>query len=484
MTPPKELCKQAASAANALIYKDQIARLQRLIDRLHAAYSEGDEAAAENIYEAYNAHIAQMISPPTSELTLRAEPAIEWLTECIQAREKVQLFELNSAALENLLQGNPTLADLERAYYDVASLQMGIDPILEQRYETKTAQLRQYARRRLQMYFVGVAATVVTLLGALGFWQWNRTRRQAIDETVAKLQSFIDTQDYAAAEGVVKQLSADGSAVAKSPEVIAIVEDLKSKQTAENERRQRTEALIASAERDDPSTIDINQVMLAEKEARTPEEIIRIKRVRTNWESYERSLSEVHASSIKKSVTNLDSKLLAIEQLPLDEINDAEIDAIVIDLNKLPSEFPKALNKDTLLKPALDRATAIKENARKRRSEIALRQRLTVGIRSAASLSAFASELKDYADKLPGDKLARQFSDALLERALWQQLEDWNQWCDNVTSSATNGFSAEEWANLSSKLNALKKKLAGLPGGNLGEDLEQLPVRPMREKLF
>ncbi len=472
--PPKELCKQAASAANSLVYKDQCARLQRLIDKLHAAYSEGDETTAEKHFQTYSAHVAQMISPPPAEQTQRAEPAIEWLTECMQAREKVQLFELNSAALENLLQSNPTLANLERAYYDVASLQMGIDPILEQRYETKTAELKQYTRRRLQMYFAAVAATTVTLLFVLGLWQWNRGRQQAKNETVAKLQVFLDTQEFDAAEGLLRQLSADDSPVAKAPEVIALAEKIRAKQATESERRKRTEELIATAEREDPSTIDINQVILAEKEAKTPEEIIRIKRVRASWESYERSISDMHAASIKKAVTNFDSQLLAIEQLPLDEIKDSEIDSIVIELKKLPGEFPKALNKDALLKPAQDRAVAIKDNTRKRRSEIALRQRLTIGIRNASSLASFTTEMKDYADKLPGDKLAKQFADALIEQPLWQQIEQWNTWCDSINQSAIGGLSGEELTNLSSSWGKLNKNLQGLPGGDIGNEMSQL----------
>jgi hypothetical protein len=474
VTPSKELCKQAEGAANALIYKHQVLRLKRIVDKLHAAYSEGDEAGAEKHFKSYSAHVGQMVSPPSQELTQRAEPAIEWLTESIQAREKVQLFELNSAALESLLQGNASLVDLERAYYDVASLQMGIDPILEQRYETKVAQLKQQARRRLQMNLFGIAAGAVSLLIVFGVWQWNRSQRQTVSDAVAKLEGFIDAEDFAAAEGVVKQLTEDDSAVIKAPEVIALIESMKSLQAAEEQRRQRVEELISDAEEDDPSAIDANKLVLAEKEAKTPDEVIRVKRVRASLESYDRSVREIQSVAVKNAVTSFESQLLTIEQLPHDEIKDSAIDSIVIDLNKLSTEFPKALGTEAVVRPATDRAASIKKRVREQREEIALRQRSMRGLREAISLGDFTSELKKYADQLPGDKLAKQFADALTEQGLWKSIDNWNEWCVDTISAAQGGLTSEEIRKAHDTLASLNQNLTGTPGSAIVVDLEQL----------
>ena len=476
--PPADLCKRAASFANSFQYDEQVLQLTAIADQLHAAYSEGDEPAASRQNQSWNEIVRTLTKPVPDDLAQSVAPAMEWLKGCNEDRERVECHENVTAALMSILQRKSPLADLQRAYYDLTSMQMGVDPILEQRYQTSVAELRQTARRRMQLTFFAVAASAVSLVVLFGLWQWNRTYRLAVSDSVTRLTDLIESKNLSEADSFIQKLTSQVPSIVLSPEVGALVSKLKSAQEAESTRSSRLAGLIEEAVHEDASQIDISKVIVAEKGAVTPAEKDAIRRVRLAWEDHERKIRDAQFQLANTRIQEFEKRLQEIQQMALNEVPETELLSIVIDLGKIPSEFPKgAVQASKLLEVATERAGSLLNSVRRERRELEQRQLSMRGMREATTSLAFESEMKRYVDKLPGDSLANEFSEVIAESGPRKAVETWNGLCKELGASMAGGLSQDEVTKLVKAFADLETVLKGLPDDGMLVELNELAAK-------
>lgn len=476
--PPADLCKRAASFANSFQYDEQVLNLTAIADQLHAAYSEGDEAAASRHNQSWNEIVRTLIKPVPVDLAHSVEPAMEWLKGCASERVRVERHQNVTAALVSRLQRKSPLADLQRAYYDLTSMQMGVDPILEQRYQTSVAELRLIARRRMQMTFFAVAASAVSLLVLFGLWQWNRTYTLAVSDSVIRLTDLIESKNLSEADSLVQRLSTQSPSIVQSPEVGALVAKLKSEQEAESTRSIRTAGLIEEAKQEDASQIDISKVIVAEKNAVTLGEKDAIRRVRMAWEDHDRKIRDAQFQLANARIQEFEKRLQAIQQMVLNDVPETELNSIVLDLGKIPFEFPKSTAQTSkLLEVAMERAGSLLRSVRQERRELEQRQLSIRGMRESTSNQMFDSEMKRYVDKLPGDSLASEFSEVIAESGVRKGIETWNGLCKELGTTMAGGLSLEELKNLVKAFADLEAVLKGLPDDGISSELKELATR-------
>ncbi len=464
VAPSQDLCKRASKAANSFLHAQQSLQLKSIADQLHAAYSEGNESTASKQYKAWTEIVTVMRSPPPSDLVQAVEPAIEWLQGCTEDRDRIAKHEKAAANLEIALQKKSTLADVQRSYYDVTTMQMGIDPILEQRYKSRVNELQQASKRRLQLSIVAISVSALTVMTALGLWQSNRTYRKAVDDASSRMTALFDAEELTEAESIVTKLTLQSPQIAKSPEFASLIGKLKVKQDTETSRAERVKSAIAAAQSDDPTKIDVGNLISAEKQAKTPEEKMEIQKVRRAWDRYEQEVVSTQFESIRTSVTAVEDRLLEIQKLPLADVSETELQSLLIDLNKLTVDFPRGANRASkILELAAERALSIRDSVRKQRRDMDVRQQATKGMREAKSLELFQNEMKRFAEKLPGDPVATEFSDALREAELWKQTDSWNSWCKSLADALAGGLSPTELKSLAAERKTLSNGLADVP---------------------
>ncbi len=464
VVPSQELCKRATNAANAFLYAEQSLQLKSIADQLHAAYGEGNESTASKQYKAWTELVKAMRSPPPSDLLHSVEPALEWLQGCTEDRERIAKHEKAAASLEVALQKKSTLADVQRSYYDVTSMQMGIDPILEQRYKSRVNELQQASKRRLQLGIVAITVSAVTVMITLGLWQWNRTYRKAIDDASSRMTALIDAEELTEAESIVTKLTLQAPQIAKSPEFVSLIGKLKVKQDTEKSRVERVKSAIAAAQSDDPTKIDVGNLISAEKQAKTPEEKMEIQKVRRAWDRHEQEMVNSQFESIRSEVKTVEDRLLEIQKLQLADVSETELQTILIDLGKLTENFPRGANRASkILDLAAERASSLRDSVRKQRRDMDVRQQATKGMREAKTQELFLSEMKRFAEKLPGDPVATEFSEALREAELWKRTDAWNAWCKSLANALAGGLSPTELKSLSAERTTLAKGLSDVP---------------------
>ena len=449
VAPSQDLCKRASKAANSFLHAEQSLQLKLIADQLHAAYGEGNESTAAKQYRAWTEIVNAMRSPPPADLVQSVEPAIEWLQGCTADRERIAKHEKASASLEDALQRKSTLADIQRSYYDVTSHQMGIDPILEQRYKARVNELQQATKRRLQLAITAISVSAVTLMIALGLWQWNQTYRKAVDDSSSRLTALIDAEELTEADSIVKKLILQAPQIAMAPELVSLIGKLKVKQDAETIRGERASSAIAAAHSDDPTEIDIGNLISAEKQAKTPEEKMEIQKVRRAWDRHEQGIVNNQFETIRITVKTVEERLMEIQKMQLSDASESELQSLLIDLTKLKVDFPRGANRAAkILELAMERAISLRNSVRKQRRDVEIRQQATKGMREAKTLAMFQSEMKQFADKLPGDTVATEFAEALREADLWKRVDDWNAWCKRLADSLAGGLSPTELKSL------------------------------------
>ncbi|HUP79977.1 MAG TPA: hypothetical protein VM260_15600, partial [Pirellula sp.] len=464
VAPSQDLCKRASTAANSFLHAEQSLQLKLIADQLHSAYSEGNESNASKQFRAWTEIVKAMRSPPPSDLMQSVEPAIEWLQGCTEDRERIAKHEKASVSLYVALQKKSTLADIQRSYYDVTSLQMGVDRILEQRYKSRVNELQHASKRRLQLGIVAISVSAVTLMLALGLWQWNRTYRKAVDDASSRLTALIAAEELTEADSIVKKLTQQAPQIAKSPVLVSLISKLKVKQDAEAIRAERAASAIATAQTDDPAKIDIEKVMSAEKLAKTSDERMEIQKVRRAWERSELEIANDQFETIRTSVKSVEDRLLDIQKIQLSGVSETELQSILIDLNKLTVDFPRGANRASkILELAMERAKSLRDSVRKQRRNMEIRQQATKGMREAKTLELFQSEMKRFADKLPGDPVATEFAEALGESDYWKRVDAWNAWCKNLADSLSGGLSPTELKTLTTERANLANGLSDLP---------------------
>ena len=476
--PPLDLCKSAANFSSAFQFEDQVLQLRSIADRLHAAYSEGNESAASRQYQSWKDVVQSLSKPVPGELAQSVEPAVEWLRECAEEKRKVGKYENATAVLNSSLQQKKPLADLQRAYYDLTSLQMGVEPILEQRYQTAIASMQQNSRRRMQMTYFAIATSAVSMLILFGLWQWNRTYRIAVSDSAKRLTSLIESNNLSEADSLVQRLATQAPDVAKSPEVASLFTKLTIAQEAESVRRKRAAALIEDAKAEDSSQIDISKVIAAEKAAVTTDEKDAIRRIRLVWEEHDRKIRDGQFQLAKDKIQAAEQRLEEIKRMAISDVSEQELLSIVLDLGKIMSEFPKSgMQNSKLLDIASERAGSMLDSVRQQRRELEQRQRSMIGLRGSNSQQSFESEMKTYIDSLPGDSISKEFSEVLTEARFRIAIDRWNNLCKEIGTSFTNGISeyvVDEWVKT---LDDLESKLKGLPEGGVVAELKELASR-------
>jgi hypothetical protein len=458
--PIRELVQRAIDSQRAFRYQHQVANLTQIADRLHIAFSEGNEALCEGAHKDWNSHVAELVDPPPQALVESIEPAIEWLHERIQVRETIDEHARLCSELESMLHGDAKIAEIEQRYLDVIALQIGIPELLEQRYETKLAELRQTRRRKTQFAYFAAVSFVVGVLSVFAIWQWRKGLTESIANATKRLEELIQKEEYGAADQFISSLAAEKPEISRAAPILGLAADLDNRKAQEQSRASRVSELIAQASSDDPSRIDMGKVKQAEKEAKTPDEKYRIASLRSAFDAYSDESRRKDLESIKQAIERLEITLTDIQSRRLSDIKESDLDALLVDVKKLNNEYPRgATDAAQLISFFTQKVTSFKTSYQEKKTEIGLRQTAMNALWKSRTNVAFEAEMDKYTNLLPGDALAQEFSDAHRERNLWRAVEELNQGWSRLRNLANRSLSTKEIAEVIQILESLDKKL-------------------------
>lgn len=464
--PPADLLEKVSGLSAQRLYSTQLVDLKSLADSLHNAFASGDEQASLQLASQWEAGLAKLKSPPPRNLLEDVAPALEWIQDRVRDRAQEKKYEgLQSKLQAILLKSSSTEFELNTAYGDLIALQLGIEPLLEQRYGTRIREMQQIAKRKQILALTAIVASALFLASGLGFWLWNRNYRAAVDASVARLEQLIDQEDLVQAQTVHQSLLDQSPSVAKASEIIALKTTLDSKQAAEQKRIEQAALAIEAADSETDELLSTERIAAAERIAKSEEEKAKIKSIRMRFEDYQRKLAEEELQLLRADLKGLEDKLETLKKSPVASVEDAAIDGILFDIKSLANKYPKALVLgNSLIDLAYQRASSLRDSFRKQKREMDRKQEGLIGIRGASSLKDYESQLKKFKEALPEDVYSLEFQESLKESSLWESTERWNQWCNDLGQQLTSGLNEKSSKELVRRLEELRATLANPPG--------------------
>ena len=464
--PPADLLEKVSGLSAQRLYSTQLVDLKSLADSLHNAFASGDEQASLQLASQWEAGLAKLKSPPPRNLLEDVAPALEWIQDRVRDRAQEKKYDgLQGKLTALLLKSSSTEFELNTAYRDLIALQLGIEPLLEQRYDTRIREMQQSAKRKQILALTAIVASALFLASGLGFWLWNRNYRAAVDASVARLEQLIDQEDLVQAQTVHQSLLDQSPSVAKASEIIALKTNLDSKQAAEQKRIEQAALAIEAADSETEELLSTERIAAAERIAKTEEEKAKIKSIRMRFEDYQRKLAEEELQLLRADLKGLEDKLETLKKSPVASVEDAAIDGILFDIKSLSDKHPKALVLgNSLIDLAYQRASSLRDSFRKQKREMDRKQEGLIGIRGASSLKDYESQLKKFKEALPEDVYSLEFQESLKESSLWESTERWNQWCNDLGQQLTSGLNEKSSKELVLRLEELRSTLANPPG--------------------
>ena len=464
--PPSSLVSEIADVARKRIHESKVAELENLARDIHNAYAAGDEHGGASLAATWTSIVETLHQPPPSQLLEEVAPALEWIEERSKERENVAKHEALCSHLRSLLQQpKVTEGDLQRAYHDIESLQLGVDPLLERQFATRLREIQQATRRKQVLYLVGIVSTTLALMVGGGLWYWNHNYRLAVANTANRLTELLGQEQLSEAMSIYTTIQSQAPSVAAAPEIMALKTSLDSKLDDEKRRSDQVKKAIDAADAEQADSLDINSIANAEKIAKTAEEKSRIARIRARFEEFQQRMVDEDFQALRKELQRFELDLERILGTPLMSIQETELDEIIASVKKLLDRFPRATVPGTkIVNLVAERASSLRESVRKQRREMAEKQTLMVDIRGASTLREFERQLRKFVDSMPTDTSSIEFREPLSENKLWTYLDDWNTWCNDAILQVTGKLDPNKASTMLERSAQLTQNLEGLPG--------------------
>ena len=468
--PPADLAEKVNKLCLQRVSAKHFVDLKSLADSLHNAFAAGDEATAIELAKDWKASLGKLVLPPPRELLDDVAPALEWLEDRIRERAREEKYDGMTKTLDGLLlKSTSSEFELSSAYRDLLALQLGVEPLLEQRYKVRVAEMQQNAKRKQVVMLTAIVATAFFLAAGAGLWLWNRNYRAAVDASVVRLEQLSEKGELLQANTVYESLMAQSPSVAKASEVIALKTNIDAKLTAEGKRMEQAARAIEDADAKTPDALSLDKIVAAEKMVKSEAEKSKVKAIRGRFEEYQRKIADDELQSLRLDLKGLESKLEELKTTPVASVDDAALEGVLFDIRALSDKYPKArLQGSSLIDLGIQRATSLRDSFRKQKREMERKQEGLFGIRTAKSVDEFKAQLRKFKDALPEDVYSLEFEESLKEASLWESVEQWNQWCNDLAQQSVAGLREKPASELIQRLEKVRSILSNLPGeGNV-----------------
>jgi hypothetical protein len=243
--PPQDLLRKAQVVRTRLQTYDARKELRSLSDRLNEAHAASDLEQARSLTARWNMLVPIANLPQDEPVLQTVIPALQWIAKEDQQTAEDNAYQTSIAAMSRALDRDVSADELERCAGSVAQFEDGIPDELNERLQDRLAAIDQKAKRKTMILFGLIAAGVLVVL-AIAFTLIQSSRHgQNVVDSQARLQQLIDQGEMSQAANYYKNLS---SAVAQSPELLTLNEQLLNAQQKETTRRDTFVGHVQAAE--------------------------------------------------------------------------------------------------------------------------------------------------------------------------------------------------------------------------------------------
>jgi 5-bromo-4-chloroindolyl phosphate hydrolysis protein len=461
--PPEQLRNKIKAATAKKVLLQQQDQAKGISESLHAAFTEGNEEAGIAAAQAWKNLLSTLKSPLPSEIQHEAAPALEWVENILAQRMLEADYRQKTDDLERLLQKtNSSKQDLERAMHSLRRLELGIDPVLQGRFNSRINELVLKDRRRQQLMIVSVIATVALLAASGGLWYWRTSFTASVNEAAVAMQTMLDTGKLSEAEGLFANLP---SGIKSSTKISSIAERMNSLIKQDKERQDRIEQLIRAADNEDPSKIDITKVNEGIKLAKTDSENRKLNDLKRRWEALQMDLESKDVKAIQTEIAQVESELTRIQNQPVDTNSLQDVTNLLGELEKLSETYPRGvLTTSRLINITIERAKNLRTNLQEKQRKMSQVEEIMNELRTSNSIANYERLLKRYAEKQADGPFSRELKAALKNSERWSITDKFNTSSQEIGNKLEQGLTVSELLAAKQSRTELDTAISNLPG--------------------
>ncbi len=479
---PDQMRKEVVSAFETLKLNDQTQRAEKLVEKLNVAFSEMDETKLRSLRAGYQELEKSMISGMPNNLREMAEPALLWLEQRDGDLKAEESHRLACVSLAKAIEDDRPLVDLQNAYHMVLRWDLGIDPLLEERYESIVSRKQHQSARRSQLTIVALAASAVVLISIVGMLLWIRTANQEKIAVVTELSSLVEQGKLNEATALIGRFKSQKPHLIQVTEIASLIGQLEAKTTAEQSRVETLKRLVEQVDLQDASLIDKEILRKAEEVATTDEEKATLFQIRRRVEKHETEVQASQLSNVRDRVAEIDLQLAAFEKEPDFAKGEEHLADLQLRLDKLKTEFPKSGPRASdLVEISKKRLDSLRSAMREAIRNTAKADQLLRVVREADSIQKLGLALDAFLAEAPQSPWTAEFTRAAREKTLWTKLLDWNAISEQVDKALKDGIDPAEAEQILTSSEPMLAILGTHPAieksSNWREDVQLIPKR-------
>jgi hypothetical protein len=486
--PPVTLVQSVTAAerkARRETARDELVRIGATLHDAYSALDVGRARAARQQWE-QQARIAKLDAQ--NPILTGAKPALDWLEDRDASERTEAEYRRAVAELEAALDDAVERDELERLGAAVLRFERGMSELLERRYRARLRELELNATRKRSLIF-GVATVSVVALGALGiFLAIQASRVREVAAAAATLAGLINQGQLPEAQKFWDTLQANQTTVAQSSQLQGLAAKLRIKQGEEQERKQKFEASLETAQEAPLGPEEPAALVRARSLAQTDEEKSRVLRMTESRKRlHERQVAQVDEQLAGKVevLTNLVRELERVVSNP-DEA-DPKLDETRKAVEALSADAQAASKRLQGLVAALrSRVTKASESILDRKLQVASEKRMADVLRadeelSVSDLGRYVAEVKSFVKSFPQSPRSKEFDAVLAQEPLWKAAVEWStlarNWRSRGQASPTTPNAAQRMAG---ELEVHLKAHAAGPDVERARRLSEVAARPVK----
>lgn len=465
--PPSTALAKRLGAALTQLHDDAVtAELAALAPKLHEAFCEFGEAAARSLLVTWNEVQARTKRPLAPELTDQVEGAIEWIAE--MDRESALRVERAAALarLESALDRGDDRLRLDAALN--ACNRFDEPPPIEliHRYQLAADQWENAAKRRNQAILAGIACVALIAVGLIIQWQRAAAQERAVVDAETQLKGLLDQSLLTEATSFLQSTTAEHPAVVADSRIASLESRLQGMVSVESSRATQFADYLATADVEQAADMDFSSLAKAEGIAKTEEEKAAAFRVRRRYSAWDNEMQAEHTRDLVALITKSSQELDRIEETPADQVDTADINQVVSQLEEGVKRFRRAdSSTKEQVNTATTRARSMRDALTERRRRMQAEKFAASKMLRAASLDELAESLVDYGKALPDSAMADEYARTAGERTHWDRPEAWNRFIETVVTDLRKEITTTTAANFATSESNLRSSI----GQNLAE---------------
>ena len=437
--PPLQLIQYVENLAKQRDQKRVRERLRSLEKQIHDGVAAFDVEGVRRLRERWNDEAVLANLSLHDPVWDRVSAAFDWLNEQDRRQVEGRKHKAALASLEAALPNGSSWEELDAYYRAAMAHEEGVPEELEGRFRERLEGLKRRARRRKGLLMAGSAVTVFLL--AIGIYSGVQGARfeSRLSEAVQTVRRLREAGAVVEAKKYLDDLRTKDPRLAEAPALVPVQKQVEEEYVQEQRRVDLFREALEQAKQAPLGENGEEAVTKVRRLARLAEEQRAADRLTRDRQDRRRELQAQRDRRFAEEVNDLRDKVTELERRQQQAPGDPAVAARLRELQHEVSQRGQAGDVSPevrgLLKPLTDRLNALQKMLGRANREAELADRLSAALVSGESTEEYVKALHEYIDEYPKTSRSQAFQRVLGERALWQEVMDWNRlirpWADS-----------------------------------------------------